>query len=290
MASPLVRRLRVGATIRDLRRKAGWSAEHLARSAKMSRPEVSRLENGARKPDHNKVMDCLAALGVEEDSQVWRSLAKVTRDANRKGWWEEPKFAGVGERQQRYADVESGATWIGLYHNSLVPGLLQTAEFIEGRARALNADGIAVDPIDGAARLRRQQEVIHLGGPKIEAVLEEQVVRRVVVEPAVMVAQLRHMLDLAKRYQQISIRILPVECAFTQGHMPRSPLALHLFDDPDDGTAAIVETVNDDLLICDPQEVAPYSRLYQRTRDAALSDVDSAAFIAQTAAKLEAAS
>lgn len=288
MASPLVRRLRVGATIRELRHKAGMSADELAKRVKLSRPEVSRLETGARKPDPNKVMDCLTALGVEEDSHLWRTLVKVTLDANRRGWWEEPEFAAMGERQQRYADVESGAQWIGLYHNSLVPGLLQTAEFIAARDCALAADGMAVDPVQGAARLRRQQEVIRGGGPRIEAVLEEQVVRRLVVVSAVMVAQLRHMLDLVERFEQISIRVLPVECSFTQGHMPRSPLALHLFDDPDDGTAALVETVVDDVLMCDPDEVRPTSRLFDRTRDAALSDADSVAFIAQTAAKLAA--
>ncbi len=288
MASPLVRRLRVGATIRELRHKAGMSAEQLAKAAKLSRPEVSRLETAARKPDHNKVMDCLAALGVAENSPLWNTMIAVTRDANRRGWWEEAKYASMGERQQRYADVESGATWIGLYHGSLVPGLLQTSDFIAGRTKALAGAGVAVDPVDAVARLRRQQEVLHRGGPRIQAVLEEQVVRRLVVEPAVMVAQLRHLLDLAERYEQISIQVLPVECAFIEGHMPRSPLALHLFDDPDDGTAILLETVNDDLLMYDPEAVEPYSRLFERTRDAALSQADSAVFIAQTAARLAA--
>lgn len=264
------------------------SSEHLAKAANLSRSELSRLENAARKPSHNAVMDCLTALGIQEDSPLWTTLMRVTRDANRRGWWEDAEFAGMNERQAKYADVESGATWIGIYHNSIVPGLLQTADFVTARSRALAADGVAVDPVDSIARLRRQQEVIRDGGPRIEAVLEEQVVRRLVVEPEVMAGQLRHLLDLADRYEQVSVRILPVECSFTRGHMPRSPLALHLFGDPDDGTAALVETVVDDLLMCGPDEVAPYVRLYERTRDAALSDADSAVFIAKTAAKLAA--
>lgn len=287
MASPLVRRLRVGATIRQLRNKLGLSSDQLAKAAKISASEMSRLETGSRKPDIRKLIDCLAALGVPEDSDTWRTLVRVARDANRRGWWEDPPFAKMGDRQQKYADVESGATWIGLYHSSIVPGLLQTPAFVTARDHALAADGIEVDPIQAAARLRRQQEVIRDGGPAIEAVLEEQVVRRLVVDAATMAGQLRHLLELADRYPQVNVRILPVECSFTRGHIPRSPLAMHLFADPDDGTAALLETVDDDLLLCDRDEVAPYVRLFDRTRDAALSQADSAVFIAQCAAKLE---
>ncbi len=289
MASPLVRRLRVGATIRQLRSAKGWSADQLAKAAKISPSEMSRLETGVRKPAIEKLLDCLAALGVSEDSDTWRILVRVARDGNRRGWWEDPPFAKMGERQQRYADVESGATWIGLYHNSIVPGLLQTPAFVAARDHALAADGIEVDPVQAAARLRRQQEVVRQDGPAIEAVLEEQVVRRLVVDAPTMAGQLRHLLALTERYPQIVVRILPVECSFARGHIPRSPLAMHLFADPDDGTAALLETVDDDLLLTDETEVAPYVRLYERTRDAAMSQADSAVFIAQTAAKLEAA-
>lgn len=244
------------------------------------------METGARRPDPSKVMACLDALGVDEGGDTWRGLVRVAREANAKGWWDEPEFVNLGDRQKRYADIEAGAKWIGLYHNSLMPGLLQTVDYVRAREEAFRTEGVAIDPVQGVARLRRQSEVIRDGGPHIEVVLEEQVVRRLVTNPEVMAAQLDELNHLARRYPQVSIRILPVDAPFAAGQVPRSPLALHTFADPDDGTAVLLEIVNDDLLVHEPDEVAPYVRLWSRLHDAAMSDADSAAFIAQTASKL----
>ncbi len=282
----MVRRLRLGVAVRELRRQAGMTHEQLAAKARLPRTDISRLETGARKPDVGKVMTFLDALGSGEGSETWRTMIRLAREASEKGWWDGAEFSGMSERQKRCADVESGARWIALYQNSLIPGLVQTPEFIAARDRALLDDGIAVDSAQGAARSRRQRELIRDGGPAIDIVLEEQVVRRRVVDPKTMADQLRHLVGLAGRFPQISIRVLPVECTFTRGHVPRSPLALHTFADEADGTALLVETVDDDMLIYDQREVASYVRLWDRLRDAALSDADSAAFIEKTAADL----
>lgn len=290
MGSPLVRRRRIGAAVRELRGRAGWNSARLAKAAGLSQSEMSRLETGARKPDLGKLIDSLNALGVPEDSETYRSLVRVAHDANRRGWWEDPEYAAMGERQRMYADLESGATWIGLYHNSLVPGLLQTPDYVRSREEAFAAEGAEIEPVQGQARLRRQAEVLRDGGPQIEVLLEELVVRRLAVEPAVMVGQLEHMIALPQRLPQVSIRVLPVECSFARhGQVPRTPLALHRFADPGDGTALLMEIVNDDLLFDDPDEVARYVHLFDRMRDVALSKADSAAFIAQAAARLRAA-
>lgn len=292
MSSPLVRRRRVGAVLRDLRSRVGWNSARLAKAAGLNPSEMSRLETGARSPDLNKLIDCLNALGVPKNSEVYVSLVDVARDANRRGWWEEPKFAVKElDRQQTYADLEFGATWIGIYHNSLVPGLLQTPDYVRSRDEAFASEGIEIDPIHGEARMRRQAEVLREGGPEIEVLIEELVVRRLAVEPAVMVGQLEHMIELTRRLPQVSIRILPVECSFARhGHVPRNPLALHRFADPDDGTALIMEIVDDDLLFDAPAAVAPYVHLFERMRTVAMSNEDSVTYITQTAARLAAAS
>src|SRR5688500_9143774 len=104
MSSPLVRRIRLAAIIRDLRTKLDVTAEQLARMAKLQRIDVSRLENASRRPSTDKVMAVLEAAGVAEDSQQWRTVLRISRDANQRGWWDEAEFAELGERQKRYAD------------------------------------------------------------------------------------------------------------------------------------------------------------------------------------------
>jgi transcriptional regulator with XRE-family HTH domain len=288
VSSPLVRRIRLGAAIRDLRHAADLTSEQLAKAAGMNRLDVSRMETAARKPDINKVMACLEALGIKENTKAWRTLVRVSRDANRRGWWDEPEWITVGDRQKRYADVESGGEWIGLYHNCLIPGILQTEAYIAARGEALSVEGLTVNIKEGEFRLRRQADKIREGGPRIEVLLEEQVVRRLIVDRTTMAEQLRYLLTLTERHTQITIRVIPVECSFALGHVPRSPLALHTFNDPEDGTALLLETVNDDLLMCDASVVNPYVRLYERTRDAAMSEADTVAFIRKHAAKLAA--
>ncbi len=289
MSSPLVRRLRLASAIRDLRHEAQLTSEQLAKAAGINRLDISRIETAARRPDINKVMACLEALDIKESSKTWRTLVRVSRDANRRGWWDDGEWSDVGDRQKRYSDVESGAEWIGLYHNCLIPGMLQTEAFIAARGEALSAEGLAVNVKEGAFRLRRQAELLRQDGPRIEVLLEEQVVRRLIADRPTMAEQLRHLLTVAERHTKITIRLLPVECSFAPGHVPRSPLALHTFNDPQDGTALLLETVNDDLLLCESAEVNPYVRLFDRMRDAAMSEADSAAFIRKHAAKLAAA-
>lgn len=290
MSSPLVRRLRLAAIIRDLRRQMDVTAEQLAKMSKLNRLDVSRLENASRRPSTDKVMAILEAAGIPEDSQQWRTILRISRDANQRGWWDEPEFADLGERQKRYADAESGAVQICLYHNSLIPGPIQTASYIEARDSAFSRDGTSIAPVQGAARLRRQQEIIRVGGPRVDVVLEEAVIKRLYVDRCIMAEQLRHLLAMTEQYPQVTVRILPVESDFPAGHVPRTPMALHTFADPDDGTAVLLETVGDDLLIHDRKEVAPYVHLWDRVYDAALSEADSAAFIASAVAKLAAGS
>lgn len=288
MSSPLVRRYRLGLALRALRDKAGITSEELGKRAGISRLDVSRMETAARKPDTNKVMACLEVLGVKEDSETWRTLVRISRDANRKGWWDATQFAEMSERQKRCADVESGATSIRYYHNSLIPWVVQTADYLEARDDVERAKGVEVKPVQGVARLRRQSEVVRSDGPKITMLLEEQVIRRPLAGAKVMAEQLRHLVDVIEDDKQISIQVLPVECSFGREAVPLAPFSLYTYDDPADGTAMVLETINSDEFIYEQDEVTPYVQLFDSMRDAAMSEADSAAFITKHAKKLAA--
>lgn len=286
MASPLVRRHRLGVVMRDLR--GDVTHEQLAAKAKVPRSDLSRLENASRKPDVAKVMKLLDALGVAEESQRYRDIVRLAREANERGWWDEPDFAGMSERQKRCADVESAAVTIRHYHNSTMPWMLQSSEFVAARDAVWLSDGADIDPIQAVARLRRQAEVLRDGGPEITVLLEEQVIRRPLVDAAVMAEQLRHLVQVARSQKRISIRVLPVASAVGRHSVPLMPFDLHTYRDPGDGTAMMIATINDDLLIYDQEQIAPYVRLFDRLRDAAMSEQDTAAYIENHAAVLAA--
>ncbi|WP_020520686.1 DUF5753 domain-containing protein [Catelliglobosispora koreensis] len=289
MPSPLVRRIRLGYAIRTLRDDLSLTAEAFAkRSQSLTRLDVTRLETAAlRRPDLGKVMACLEAAGVDEGSARWHEIVRMARDGGKKGvWWEKAEFSGISERQKRCADVECGAVTIRHYHNSLIPWMLQTREYIEARDHAWREEGAQIDPIQGISRLRRQAEVTGEAGPQISIVIEEQVIRRPLVDRPVMARQLRHLAETTETNPRIDLRLLPVDAQFGRHSTPLMPFDLFTYEDPGDGTAMMIPTINDDVLVTEAAEVEPYVHLWDRLRDAALSQVDTAAFIAQAAAKL----
>lgn len=288
MVSPLVRRMRLGVVMRELRDEAGMTQEQLAAKARVPRTDIPRLEKGDRRIGVDKILALLDALGYADDSDTYRTTVRLSREALERGWWEEAKFAGMSDRQKRCADVESGSRSIRLYRSSVMPWMLQTPEFVAAYDAAWRAEGTEVDPVQGAARLRRQAEVLRTDGPPIEVLLEEQVIRRPLVDAGVWAAQLRHLVQISRETDRIGIRVLPVECIIGHHSVPLIPFELHAFDDPDDGIAMLVTTHNDDLLVYDQQVVAHYVRLCNGLRDAAMSDADTAAFIEEHAARLAA--
>ncbi|MGW3610612.1 helix-turn-helix domain-containing protein [Micromonospora sp. NPDC005163] len=287
MISPLARRLRLGNAIRELRDQAGLTGVELGRRAGLDRTAVSKVENGERRPLDTilKLLDVLLA----EDDERYRGLQRVARDGLAKGWWTGPEFAGMGERQAKTADIESGARTIREYQNSLLPGLLQTEAYARHRGQVALDDGADFD-LNGtvAGRLRRQQQISGPDGSDYDVVLEPQAIERQPVPPGVMREQLLHLLDLATTRENISVRVLPVDARLGRGYVPRSPFSLYAYPDAEDLTLVAVDTVTADLLVTDAREAQRYAQLFDQLRDAALSTEESADLIQKAAGALAA--
>jgi transcriptional regulator with XRE-family HTH domain len=282
MTSPFVRRRRLATELRVLREKQGMTADRLAKLIHQSRMKISRLENAHCRPDLAEVMKILDLLEVRGDK--WQEVVRIARDAAERGWWDSYGDA-MGARQRLYADIESGAKTIREYNQTAMPGLLQTPEFTWALVDLDKGEG----PIDYRpermveARLQRQRAILREGGPTYEVVLEEFVLRRLAVAPAVMRTLLRHMIDVASTEPRISVRILPVDVRLTGGLLPRSSFHLFTFPDPDDPPMAVVDTISTDVVHSDPDEVARYAGHYDRLAAAALSSEESLAYLEKTA-------
>jgi transcriptional regulator with XRE-family HTH domain len=275
--SPYVRRLRLANEIRARREAANLTSEELGKRIGQSRMKISRLETGARRPDIGDVMKILDVLGVEGDE--WRSLVQVARDAAERGWWETPEFAGMGDRQKLYADLESGATSIREYQ-IFVPGLLQTRDYTRARSGPGRFQPFDVDRAV-EARQRRQQELHRDGGPSYEAVLDEVAVRRIAAQPPVMEAQLKRLVKLVEADERVAVRILPVDAVVAEYHLPYSPFSIYTYPDPGDPLVVVVDTVTTDLVLTEPEEVEPYAALYDAIRASALATGDTLDYLAK---------
>jgi transcriptional regulator with XRE-family HTH domain len=268
MISPYVRRLRLAAELRALRTHAGVTHVQLAKMIGQSRAQISRLENG-HVVDQDDVMKILDALGVDDDR--WTDIMTIAREAGERGWWESNRF--MGERQSLYANLEAGAQTIREFQMTFIPGLLQTAEFTRARGEADRVTGAPSLNAEKAAagRVGRQRMLRRPGGPSYEVIIDELAVRRPSAPPEVMKSQLYHITATVNGSAKITARVLPIGAKIDGYGVPRSAYSIYTFNDPGDPTVVAVDTVTDDLVLTESDDVKRYEELYDRLRGAALS-------------------
>jgi transcriptional regulator with XRE-family HTH domain len=285
MISPYVRRLRLAAELRALRTHAGVTHVQLAKQIGQSRAQISRLENG-HVVDQDDVMKILDALGVDDDR--WTNIMTIAREAGERGWWESNRF--MGERQSLYANLEAGAQTIREFQMTFIPGLLQTADFTRARGEAdrvagapsLNAEKAA------AGRVGRQRMLRRPRGPDYEVILDALAITRLSVPPEVMKSQLYHIAATVNGSDRIVVRVLPIEAGIEGYGVPRSAYSIYTFEDPGDPTVVAVDTVTDDIVLTDGDDVKRYVELYDRLRSAALSPDASLDYLIDRAKRLAA--
>ena len=228
------------------------------------------------------MLNLLEALGVEDER--WLVLTTIARDAGESGWWESVKHIGV--RQALYANLEAGAATIVKYEQTALPGLLQIPDYI----RALTMVGAAIEPVSGtmdgilAGRAGRQRNLRRPGGPSVEMIVDEFAVHRHAAPAGVVKRQLRHLVEVVKGGQlSITLRVLPVQAQFRDFAVPRCAFSIYAYPDPGDPRVVAIDTVTSDVILTDEAQVAPYERMYERLREAALSPEESAKLLTEAA-------
>lgn len=283
MISPYIRRLRLGAEVRALRAQAGLTADQLGKRIGRSRADISRLENG-HVVDQADVISILDVLGVDGDR--WTQVVTIAREAGEKGWWESHKT--MGDRQAAYANLEAGAASIREYQQTFIPGLLQTPEFVIARTAA----DATLEPMAGtvegilAGRAGRQLMLRRPGGPTYEVIVDEVAVSRLAAPPEVIKKQFYYLADAVNADPKATLRILPVRAVVEDFTVPRCTFSIYTYPDPGDPDVVAIDTVTSDLILTEPAQVAPYEKLYERLRHAALPPADSLELLTRAAAKI----
>ncbi|MFD0857029.1 helix-turn-helix domain-containing protein [Actinomadura adrarensis] len=285
VSSPFVRRNRLATELRALREQRGMTAEDLSRQIFRSRVTISKLENARCRPQLPDVLKILDALGVDDGE--WRRILDIARDAAERGWWDGYGDA-MGARQRLLADIESGADNICEYNQNLLPGLLQSPEYMRALIKLEETEGSKLNYVPEQsikARLRRQEAALRVGGPHCEIIIDELVLRWLVVPPSIMAAQIRHMVEVITHQPRFTILVLPIDAHLPPGRPPASAHMLFTFPDPDDPPIVIAET-STHLVHTDREEVEWYVRLHARLRQAALPSLESLSLMADTADRL----
>ncbi|WP_405761824.1 MULTISPECIES: helix-turn-helix domain-containing protein [unclassified Streptomyces] len=249
----------LGAALRALREASGKEAKAVARSALMSPSKLSKIENPNLLPSATDVERILTAIGVSDaiKAEYTEAARAATTEATA---WRLLKRAGIHKGQQAAKALEAQMAVLRLFQPALVPGLLQTPEYIRAilQRHDLSEDALT-RTISG--RLERQA-VLFDSTKKLRFVITEPVLRWRIVPPPMMAAQLDRIVSMS-RLAHVDIRVVPLSA-------PQTDIANHAFVVRDDRMVT-VETVHAEIVVTDPRDVEMYVRKFEGFEKAAVS-------------------
>ena len=248
VGSPTAHRRELGSMLRSLRADTGLTVEQVAKRLGFSPSKMSRLENGRRGASKFDIQRLCALYEVNEKQR--EQLTELAAEGKQRAWWSSslPYYDYVG--------LEAAAASISDYGLALVPGLLQTHDYASAVVRAAvptSAPTIAEERVQ--ARMARQRLLSTPESPSFDAVLDESVLHRVVGSPAVMLAQLRRLLEMSE-LPKVNIRIVP----YGAGVVPAGVNKFVILRFAVSGLADIVllEELTSHRYLDDPKEVETY--------------------------------
>ena len=238
-------------TLRELRAKTGLSGSRAAREAGISQSRISRIESGVFLPTEDEVTK-LAEL-YRAPATVRRRLVRAVQDLRAD---EAPARVvmqrGAWRLQRRIANIEENAADISSFSATIVPGLLQTADY----ARAVFADGGDLSPAQqdrAVAERVARSAIIEAGQRDITAIMAEGALRWQAGNADIMTEQLQRLARIATA-GRVRVGVIPR----TQ---PFNVSALHGFS-MYDRRVVVIGTRSATAFITDPKDVDDYRKLF----------------------------
>lgn len=262
--SPTLRRRELGARLRALRLERGLTVEQVAEHLLCSTSKVSRMETGHRGATLRDVRDLCGIYGVTDQAQV-EHLMELVREGKQQAWWQSYEL----DYFATYVGLEQAASSLYCYQSSIVPGLLQTVDYARAMYEASMPSEFTPERVSEHidVRLRRQQVLTRDPPLRLWAVFDEAVLHRMVGGPAVMGAQLRHLIAVG-RERSVTLQVVP----YSVGAHPAMDNAFTILEFQDVApTVVYVEGLMGWLYIEREHEVTRYRQVFEHLRNIALS-------------------
>ncbi|MFC0038512.1 helix-turn-helix domain-containing protein [Actinomadura rayongensis] len=188
-----------GAKIRSYREKKGWTQDELSRKLLCDESQVSRYEHGQAVPDDKgaKILDMLFETDYFTEH---REVAAVSR---------------IPPNARELAKYESEAKSIRAFSHGAVIGLLQSPSYV----RALARGGLTPQDADEIVEERdRRQGILDADPPvKLQAIMNEAVIRSLAHNPDIAREQIQKLLDRADQWN-VQIQIVRLADFTHPGH------------------------------------------------------------------------
>ncbi|MFD0901743.1 helix-turn-helix domain-containing protein [Actinomadura sediminis] len=247
--------------LKRAREKAGMKPDEVAKAVYVSEGLIRSWEKGRRvpQPDHLDAVENL--FGTDAFSGILRRLREELINAALPLEW-----------MREWRQIEEGASSLLSFETNVVPGLFQT----EGYAAAVFEMCKHLGDVGEmtAARLERQQLLTRDDPPTIVVLLSETILMNNIGGPAIMRAQLDHLVRLADERENVFVHLIPFTAGVCAGFI--APFVIASFDGSE---VAYADHQLKAEIVEEAENVAILRRMFERFRAHALSQPDSIAMI-----------
>jgi transcriptional regulator with XRE-family HTH domain len=273
--SPTVRRRQLIAELKRLREAAGLTQDDVAERLDWHATKVFRIETGRTGPHPNDVRVMMEVYGVTDQAQR-DALVQLAKDARQRGWWYSYRDV-LPSRYEFFIGLEEEAASIWTFELAAVPGLLQTQDYARALVRGgpLELDHEEVER-RVEVRMTRQRVLTKPDRAQLWAILDEAAIRRVVGGPAVMRAQLQHLLTESEQ-GKTTIQVVPYSVGAHPG--TAGSFTIQGFADPREIDVVYMETIGGSISVDKAEEVRHYATAFDHLRAVALSPEDTRAML-----------
>ncbi len=233
----------------------------------MSASKLSKIETGKAAPSVVDVERILTTIGVSDEVKA-EYLEAVRTEATEATAWRLIRRMGVHKAQQQTRALEAHMVLLRLFQPALVPGLLQTPEYIRA---ILSRHDLGEDVLTRTIGVRiERQQALYDSTKELHFIITEPVLRWRIVSAARMAEQVDRLVSLS-RLPNIDIRIVPLS-------VQQQDIANHAFVIRDDRTVT-VETIHAEVVVTDPRDVSVYVRKFEGFASIALAGNDMRAML-----------
>ena len=250
---PTALRRRLRRELRSHRTAAQLTQRDVAVALDWSPSKLIRIESGAVAVTTSDLRALLSHYQVT-DADVVEELIMTAKSSKKSSWAEYRDV--VSPSAATYFGYEASATIIRQFEPLLVPGLLQTEEYMRAVFHEVLLPDVNVERMV-QARLERQEILDREVLPELFFILDEAVLRRPLAGSATMRRQLERLEELGSR-DRISIQVVP----FTAGGYPGLLGPFVVLEFSDDDTLLYLENRNDVVIRDDPDETGRYLDLF----------------------------
>ena len=235
---------------------------------------LSAWEKGHRLPSVEDVSATLALLGTTgEQRDRIRTLARHAREPN----WLASSNADLPFALTTRLDLERTATTITTWSPLIVPGLLQTPDYIRA---IMDNSPVTIEQADKRLRIRlaRQGILTRYDPVRFTALIGERSLHENFGDSGIMSDQIDHLLEMSTR-RNISLRIVPAGIGYHPGLI--GPFDIYEF--AGSPPIASVEHVYSTAFLHEDTQISGHQQVAKLIRKVALSEEASQALLREAA-------